>query len=151
MVKYGIDLDTRPLAKKLKRIGHDMPEINRGILKLFAEQVITDSQAKHLRGRPGLNRISGNLAQSLTYRVGRNFAEVGTNLPYAAIHEFGGTIKPKNGKYLKFQINGKWIFAKQVTIPKRPYLEPSLKDLFASGKAQLIADRELQRQFDKRN
>lgn len=28
------------------------------------------------------------------------FAQVGTNVPYARIHEFGGTINPKHGKYL---------------------------------------------------
>lgn len=66
-------------------------------------------------------------------------------------HEKGGTIKPKNGKYLRFQIDGKWIMARSVTIPARPYLGPPIKDLFASGKAELIADRELQRQFDRRD
>jgi len=151
MVKYSVDLETGPLVKKLKRLGRDMPEINRGILGDLADAVVTRADSKYLSGgRPNLRRPTGHLAQSLTYRVGKDFAEVGTNLVYAAIHEFGGTIKPKNGQYLKFEINGKTIFAKQVTIPARPYLKPALNDIFASGKAQLIADRELQRQIDKR-
>ena len=45
-----------------------------------------------------------------------------------SINEFGGIIKPKNSKYLKFQIMGKWKTVKQVVIPKRPFLFPAVND-----------------------
>lgn len=38
---------------------------------------------------------------------------------YAGVHEFGATIVAKTSKGLRFQIDGKWIIAKQVTIPER--------------------------------
>jgi phage gpG-like protein len=47
---------------------------------------------------------------------------------YAGIHEYGGVIKPKKGKYLKFKINGGWVSVKQVVIPKRPMLRPAIED-----------------------
>lgn len=52
---------------------------------------------------------------------------IGTNLVYAAIHEFGGIITPKNGEFLVFEVEGfgGWtdkVFARQVEIPARPYL-----------------------------
>lgn len=73
---------------------------------------------------------------------------VGPNKVYAAIHEFGGIIRAKRAKYLHFRIHtstrirsksGKkrlktgvreysWAKVKQVTIPARPYVEPSFKE-----------------------
>jgi len=51
---------------------------------------------------------------------------VGTNLEYAAIHEFGGTIESKTG-YLVFQTDdGEWHSVSSVQIPARPYLRPAL-------------------------
>lgn len=48
---------------------------------------------------------------------------LGTNVPYAAIQNFGGTIIPKNGKTLAFPgLGGAMIFAKKVTIPARPFI-----------------------------
>ena len=47
---------------------------------------------------------------------------VGTNVVYAAIHNYGGTIKPKKAKYLKFMVGGQWASKKEVTIPQRQFL-----------------------------
>lgn len=56
-------------------------------------------------------------------------AEWGSNRIYAAIHQFGGTIKPKSAKALHFQIPGLgWVMRKQVTLPARPYLGISNDD-----------------------
>jgi phage virion morphogenesis protein len=38
-------------------------------------------------------QVSGRLASSITGDSGNGFATVGTNLEYAAIHQFGGTIR----------------------------------------------------------
>ncbi|MTI82586.1 MAG: hypothetical protein FH756_01545 [Firmicutes bacterium] len=53
---------------------------------------------------------------------------VGTDVEYAAIHEFGGVIQPKNANKLHFKIDGKDIFADKVHIPARPYLRPALDE-----------------------
>ncbi len=62
----------------------------------------------------------------------------GTRVPYAAIHEFGGTlpamtITPKRAKALRFEIDGRVVFAKKAeiparTMPPRPFLKPAAKD-----------------------
>ena len=53
-------------------------------------------------------------------------AVVGTDLVYAAIHEFGGTIVPRTAKALVFQTrDGNWVRTQKVRIPKRPYLYPA--------------------------
>lgn len=53
---------------------------------------------------------------------------VGTNLEYAAMQEFGGTVTPKQAKMLAFEVGGKLVFAKRVTIPAHPYLRPAFDE-----------------------
>jgi phage gpG-like protein len=55
-------------------------------------------------------------------------AEIGTNVVYAAIHEFGGTITAKNGKGMVFEVDGHTVMTKSVTIPARPYLRPAIDE-----------------------
>lgn len=51
------------------------------------------------------------------------------NLVYAAIHEFGGVIKPKTGNYLRFKTkDGQWRTVKEVTMPARPYVRPAFHE-----------------------
>lgn len=57
--------------------------------------------------------------------MARAEAEIGTNLEYARIQEFGGTIVPK-GQFLRWVNDaGEEVFARSVTIPARPYLRPA--------------------------
>ena len=51
---------------------------------------------------------------------------IGTNLVYAAIHEFGGVIYAKKAPALVFQTeDDEWHRVDSVTIPPRPYLRPA--------------------------
>lgn len=76
------------------------------------------------------------LSSSVTYNATKRQVEVGTNVKYAAIHQFGGTIKAKKKKALRFNVNGKWAMKKKVTMPKRPFIgfskddEADIKRLF---------------------
>lgn len=66
---------------------------------------------------------SGQLAASLTTKSGNDFARIGSNKVYAAIHHLGGEIRAKNADYLMIPTgNGKFARKKSVTIPARPYL-----------------------------
>ena len=66
---------------------------------------------------------TGRLVSSITWRAGRDFVEVGTNVIYAAIHQLGGTIRAKTEKGLKFRIPGVgWRTKASVDIPARPFL-----------------------------
>ncbi|OED40226.1 phage virion morphogenesis protein [Endozoicomonas sp. (ex Bugula neritina AB1)] len=66
---------------------------------------------------------TGRLRNSLSYKTGDDEVEIGTNILYAKTHQFGATIRPKKAKVLAFPgPDGKTIFAKQVTIPARPFL-----------------------------
>lgn len=70
---------------------------------------------------------------------------VGTSVKYAAIHEFGGVIRPKrSGGMLRFVIGGVAIYRFKVRIPARPMIpvrngrlrpqtEKRISDLFIRG------------------
>lgn len=60
---------------------------------------------------------SGHLASSFNPEAGPNYAAAGTNLIYAAIHNFGGTIRRKKGKALSFDER----LVSKVTIPARQF------------------------------
>ena len=72
---------------------------------------------------------NGHLRDSIFAKVDGSRITIGTNLKYAALMHFGGVVKPKKGKFLKFQSPlGGWIFLRSVTIPARPYLGISVDD-----------------------
>lgn len=68
-------------------------------------------------------RESGALQDGITYEVGTEFVEWGSNKVYAGVHQFGATIRPKTAQALRFEIPGVgWITRKEVTVPARPFL-----------------------------
>lgn len=72
--------------------------------------------------RPGPRR-RGALSQSIRItNLGAKGVTVGSDRKYAAIHQLGGTIEPKNpGGFLIFKVGGKTVRAKNVRIPARPF------------------------------
>lgn len=77
---------------------------------------------------------TARLRQSITFNAGRNQVEIGTNVAYAPVHQFGATIRAKTAKGLVFRIGGGpqgWRRVKQVTIPARPFLGLDAEDIAA--------------------
>lgn len=64
----------------------------------------------------------GHLQNSIQNYTTADRVTVGSNLIYAAIHQFGGTIVPKNAEHLVFMLGDRKVFAQSVTIPARPWL-----------------------------
>ena len=129
------------LKVKLKINKSDQRKINKmpkrfkvGFIKGMRDSMyLVESTTKRRFGKPGeLHARTGHLRRSIRTGVTQKPASVvgwiGTSVIYAAIHEFGGTIKPIHSKYLKFQIDGHWVSKKKVKIPKRPYLMPSIEE-----------------------
>ncbi|MEQ8396424.1 phage virion morphogenesis protein [Thalassobaculum sp.] len=67
---------------------------------------------------------SGRLAQSITHRADPSGVEWGSDLVYAAPHQFGATIHAKSAGTLLFKLPGGLGYrrAASVTLPTRPYL-----------------------------
>lgn len=92
-----------------------------------AWQALNTEYAKDKRNTRILTE-SGRLRNSINSRPSDHNVLVGTNVIYAAIHQFGGTIKPKNASHLFFRIGGSLVVADSVTLPARPFLGISEQD-----------------------
>lgn len=70
-------------------------------------------------GKPLLD--TGRMRSSFSYRATRGSFRIGTNFIGASVHQYGATITPKRGKFLRFRAGrrGKFIVAKSVKIPAR--------------------------------
>ena len=78
--------------------------------------------------RPTLT-LSSRLRDSISTTATDREVRIGTNVRYAAIHQFGGTISPRGAKALVFALpSGRWVAAKSVTIPRREFLGVSAED-----------------------
>lgn len=74
-------------------------------------------------------RDHGRLARSFLVPIPQgNSVIIGRGVPiYGAIHEYGGTITPKNGPYLTFQVGGQWVRAKQVRIKEKRFARTGME------------------------
>lgn len=72
--------------------------------------------------------MRGGLMGSITYRASRESVEIGTNKIYAAVHQFGATIRPVKARHLIFRLASGMVHAEEVTIPARPYIGISRED-----------------------
>jgi len=77
---------------------------------------------------PKILQASGQLFGSLRYQISGEQLQLGTNKIYAAVHQFGAVIKPRNAPALVFWLGGKLVHAQKVTIPARPFLGLSADD-----------------------
>ena len=81
---------------------------------------------------------TGGLKKALQTKADSSGFAFGTNLKYAATHQFGDKdrlIRAKNARGLHFRVGGNWITVKavKVTIPARPYLGISDEDISEIG------------------
>ena len=84
-------------------------------------------------------QLSGQLAASISTQSGNDFARIGSNKKYAAIHHLGGEIQAKNAEYLMIPIgNSRFARKKLVVIPARPYLP-----IDGSGKLQANGEKRI--------
>lgn len=94
-----------------------------------------ETGGKTLTGSAGSSSqtdTQSSLKTSIHAQADATGAAVGTNLVYAATHQFGDerTVRAKNGGYLRFQIGGRWVTkaSVRIQIPARPFLGISEAD-----------------------
>ena len=156
MIAQGKDM--RPLMRQVAADMHDAVEENfekQGRQPGWKSLSTAYARYKAKKKKTGNSKIlefSGALRRSITEKSNATQAVVGTNLKYAAIHQFGGTIemKPRTSilafkKYQRGQFKGKTLFAKnnskatfgikaavkayQVQMPARPFLKLTDSDV----------------------
>jgi HK97 gp10 family phage protein len=120
----GLDEFTRDM-RKMSAVARsatimDALEAGASIIQAYAQDNARNKLNKH---------PTGNLTNSIGIKREGKYVLAGVfGVIYAKIHEFGGVIRPVKAKALKFQIDGKWIVTKKVTMPARPYLRPAVDE-----------------------
>ena len=84
---------------------------------------------------------TATLRNSFHAAFGKDFASIGTDCPYAAVHQFGATINAKTSKGLRFKIGGQWRNKKSITIPARPILPIDAAGRLPPSTDKYIGDR----------
>lgn len=118
-------ISAKVTTKKIHNVEKGVAE---GVQKSVEEVAIA------IEGQTVLNAPydTGQLRSSISREIGKNSAIIYSNSEYAKIHEFGGTITPKNGPYLVFKgKDGRFVFAKSVTIKAanqgKGYFKPAVE------------------------
>jgi phage gpG-like protein len=130
-----------------------------GALSALEKRFATATDPKGQPWKPSLRaQLEAGQTLSDTGRLRRSFSvraagpwgfTIGTNVRYAAPHQFGATIVPKQARYLRFRLaggrgkrkggKGRWVATTQVRLPARPFF-PEGNDLgrYASHMAEAI-------------
>ena len=175
MIAFHVEI---PKHDPLRPLKDGLPRIEKLILGRIGEKIVAQTTKDYLRGQV-LKRGSGELANSLKYRHINDYTiEIGPGVIYGHIHEVGGIIRAKNAKNLAIPIGDRklgprqytdlrfamyghkkflvdktgkpqFVLKREVTIPKRPWLYPSIKDYFDSGRAEKLAERTLAAELDR--
>lgn len=137
-VQYSLDDDAvRAALAGLLAASEDLS----GPMAEIGEALVSSTDRRFEEGRrpdgtawpPSLRAIYGGgqtlvdtatLRDSVTYEHDASSVRVGTNVLYAAIHQFGGRIEARGGKALVFALPAGlgWAVVQSVTIPARPFL-----------------------------
>jgi phage gpG-like protein len=138
-----ISVSTAGLDAEISRLGA-LPQTLAARLAQEVERlgdVLRDRVERNLSGEV-LQQRSGRLAGSIAVDVQRSgfsaSATVSSDSPYAAIHEYGGTIPartilPKSARALAFPWRGRQRFFKRVqlppvTMPERSFMRSALEE-----------------------
>lgn len=134
------------IQEVVKSFNSGREEIQRNLhLEMYRALTLLEASIKqNIRVRSGLKVRSGSLLNSIQKDVKSSGNQVQgrigpENIPYAAIHEYGGTIpakkiEPRHQQALRWLgSDGKFWFSKGHEIPAfdikaRPYLEPALTE-----------------------
>lgn len=134
----GIRLTAKSKAILADFARNSPKQMERGLKK----SVFKISNQMRNEGASNAPAKTGTLRRSITADFSRGGLKgsVGTNVVYARIHDQGGTIRaheirPKNGRFLHFWVDGKEVFTKLVRKPSRKvlpyrgkgYLTPAFK------------------------
>lgn len=145
-VSIKIDGETDELLARLKQMsGIDkagvMNAIAEGLRTSTLERFRSEESPEGTKWKPSVRAAAqggktltktAGLKNSIRAQADSSGAAVGTNLAYAATHQFGDerTIRAKKGRYLRFRIGDRWVSVPsvRVNIPARPFLGISRED-----------------------
>lgn len=148
-MRVTVEFDAEKALRALDVTKRDMSRIAKRMMSKTFQEARKEIRAGY-RGKT-LQKQSGNLAKTITYKASNDFSGLlRVASYYASFHELGVTITAKKKNFLTFQVKGNWVKVKSVTIPKRPVVEPVNEKYFGNGRAaEPIMEQTMQAELDK--
>ena len=155
-VELSVETQFNEALRMLGRMGVDKKKAMRRILSGIG----TSARAKVKRAYKsfGLEKHSGDLYKSITRKVVKSGKGViieakartsDTNLFYGYAIAKGAKITAKNGEWLTFQKDGKWIKKHEVKLPERDFVAKPVKDYLQSTAFKERFDALVQKEIDR--
>jgi phage gpG-like protein len=154
-MRVTIEYDRRQLDRGLRYIQRESERHLRAVMERLAEAVIARAQGEYLNAAPGpsdaLHSDTGLLSSSMQWWWSGGDLLVGSRgVVYARIHEFGGVIRARQSRYLRFQVAGRWVTTESVRIPQRSFVHRPFEDVFfRSNVARRLVVAEAERMLAK--
>ena len=141
MIDFKLTGDGQVLAGLVRAEGEAVRRVRETVV------VQTLKLSRHIKEQKLTGQVlkvrTGTLRRSIGHTIDDTGSaitgQVSTPVKYAPLHEFGGTVKAriveaKRAKALRFQVGGKTVFAKRVSIPavkfpERSFMRNALADL----------------------
>ena len=148
----SLEQDFKQIEKSLENVGLDrnVRRVQRTILRRLGQKGRSEGKKGY---RSNLNKNTGDLYRSISYKVSKNNVVVisprgGKNLMKANVLENGAIIKPKQGDYLTYMINGKWVKSKVSVIRPRKWFFSYVNNWFR-GESEKVIEETLNKEIMK--
>lgn len=137
----GLNEATRKVAAMARVDSADLMAVVGALGESQTRRRITDEKTApdgsawppNLTGTSILLRSGDHLLSSVAFMSSADEAEWGASWEYAHVHQEGMVIKAKDARRLAFMLGDRQVFAKQVTIPPRPFVGLSDDNLTEIG------------------
>jgi len=152
MIKWEIDVQDM-FSAELARFGRRAPVIALRICRTIGQGFRSFVKKNYLRGQV-IGKRTGTLYKGIKIVTDKRSKNAVIVKPWAKLaniyhHPGGAHIVPKNAKMLKFEIDGKTIFAKSVHLKERPWMPQSKSafgwDVEIKKAATKVIDREIKK------
>lgn len=160
MITYRLDVDDGKIKSAFANWEKHIPGLHNLVLARVTQRMASNSQHLFLTGQ-ALKVRTGRLRSSIMTRKVTDFDYgIGTNVKYARIHEFGGTIqipeiRPVNKKALRWiGPSGRVMFARRtrahpVVMPRRSFIGAAIDYTVFSGQSSKLAELALEEHVKK--
>ena len=145
MPRVKIEFSDEVSAKLLKYADRAPEMLDNVLLKISSEMKIDVDRVIQQK----FTERTGRMRKNLKYIKRRQgvYQLAGPNL--ANIFERGAEIFPKNGEFLQFQIEGRWVRTNWVTIPARPFFYPTIRKFISANRVNLTAEMVIEKELKK--
>ena len=155
-----LTVDVKEAERFFRKAGGDSKKIGRRVLATVASKARNKikreyfSFFKHGGGTGNLRKYIKNKSVNKgmerdIYSVAYKKDSSGKKVFYGFVHQAGTTILPKKAKVLRFQVDGKWVAAKEVRLSKKDWLHGPADRYMRSSASKTDVEKTLQKEINK--